>query len=103
MDPGWASTALGRAYTVWGGPRQLQGEPPWLQGKSPWLQGKSPWLQGKKCLLSEIRTSWIIFRTMSHLNTKEEKKLCFEYISIIFYLKENVFRENNLKKKKLLI
>jgi hypothetical protein len=92
MDPGWASTALGRAYTVWGGPRQLQGEPPWLQGKSPWLQGK-------KCLLSEIRTSWIIFRTMSHLNTKEEKKLCFEYIGIIFYLKEKVFREKFFFKK----
>ncbi len=28
---------------------------------------------------------------MSHLNTKEEKKLCFEYISVIFYPKENVF------------
>jgi hypothetical protein len=36
---------------------------------------------------------------MSHLNTMEEKKLCFEYISIIFYLKENVFRENNFFKK----
>jgi hypothetical protein len=40
---------------------------------------------------------------MSHLNTKEEKNLCFEYISIIFYPNENVFREKNIFLKKLLI
>ncbi len=36
---------------------------------------------------------------MSHLNTKEEKNLCFEYISIIFYPNENVLREKNLANK----